>query len=105
MSGAIAGLLGPLAQIFGLAQGAAGGAFPALVAQLENAGLSERVHSWMGHGENHPVTPDELKGAFTPAQLDHWAEQTGVTHAELLQHLSETLPGAVDQAAPKPPKD
>lgn len=93
-------VLGPLAQILGLAQGAAGGGLPALLAQLENAGLAERVSSWVGHDENLPVTAEELATAFTPEQLNSWAEQAGTTPDALLQTLSEELPKAVDQATP-----
>lgn len=93
-------VLGPLAQMLGLAQGAAGGGLPALLAQLENAGLAERVSSWVGHGENLPVTAEELATAFTPEQLNSWAEQAGTTPDALLEVLSEELPRAVNQATP-----
>ncbi len=93
-------VLGPLAQMLGLAQGAAGGGLPALLAQLENAGLAERVSSWVGHGDNLPVTAEELATAFTPEQLNSWAEQAGTTPDALLEVLSEELPNAVNQATP-----
>ena len=78
-----------------MAQGAAGGALPAILAQMENAGLSERVQSWLGHGENLPVTADELGTAFTPEQLNAWAEHAGTTPDAVLQALAEQLPDAV----------
>ena len=92
MSGA-----GMLAQILGIAQGMAGGALPMLLAQLENAGLSDRVQSWLGHGENLPVTAEELGTAFTPEQLNTWAEHAGTTPDAVLRAMSEELPGAVAQ--------
>ena len=93
-------LLGPLGQMLGLAQGMAGGALPMLLAQLENAGLSERVQSWLGHGENLPVTAEELEGVFTPEQLNAWAEHAGTTPDAVLQALSEHLPDAVARNTP-----
>ncbi len=93
-------VLGPLAQMLGFAQGAAGGGLPALLAQLENAGLAERVSSWVGHGENLPVTADELADVFTPQQLNSWAEQAGTTPDAILALLSNELPTAVDRATP-----
>lgn len=90
----------PLAQALGFAQGAAGGGLPTLLAQLENAGLSETVLSWVGHGENLPVTEAELEAAFTPEQLNDWAAKAGVSPEELLQTMSRELPGAVDRATP-----
>ena len=98
MSGTM--LLGPLGQMLGLAQGMAGGALPMLLAQLENAGLSERVQSWLGHGENLPVTAQELGAVFTPEQLNAWAEHAGTTPDAVLHALSEHLPDAVARSAP-----
>lgn len=93
-------ILGPLAQMLGFAQGAAGGGLPALLAQLENAGLGERVSSWLGHGDHLPVTADELADVFTPQQLNSWAEQAGTTPDAILELLANGLPTAVGQAAP-----
>ncbi len=100
MSGSLGGFIGPLAQVLGLVEGVGGGVFPAMLAQLENAGLGETVRSWVGHGENKPVTPEELGRAFTPEQVDAWAAKTGTDPAALLGHLSRELPEAVHRATP-----
>lgn len=92
-------ILGPLAQMLGFAQGAAGGGLPALLAQLENAGLGERVSSWIGPGDHLPVTADELADVFTPQQLNSWAEQAGTTPDAILELLANGLPAAVGQVA------
>ena len=96
-------ILGPLAQMLGYAQGAAGGGLPALLAQLENSGLAERLGSWVSHGENLPVTADELADVFTPQQLNSWAEQAGTTPDAILDLLAKELPAAVDRATPPDP--
>lgn len=93
-------VLGPLSQVLGLAQGMAGGGLPTLPALLENAGLATRVRSWVGSGENLPVTAAELAAAFTPEQIDQGAAVAGTTSAALLLHVAERLPGEVDQATP-----
>ena len=106
--GQMIGALGPavqalpsvLTQLVGAAQGAAGGGLPALLQQLENAGLAEQVRSWVGPGENLPVTPDQLARAFPPEQVEAWARQAGTTPEALLKVLSEALPHAVDHATP-----
>lgn len=87
-------ILGPLAQVLGLAQGAAGGGLPALLAQLENAGLADKVGSWAAQGEQIPVTPEELATVLTPEQLNHLAEQAGTTPDDLLERLAQELPQA-----------
>ena len=95
MSGSIGALL---TQLAGLAQGAAGGGFPVLLAQFENAGLGERFRSWMGHGDNLPVTEAELERVFSPEQLNSWAEHVGASPDAMLTILARDLPGAVGQA-------
>ncbi|MGI4953164.1 MAG: YidB family protein [Janthinobacterium lividum] len=90
--------LASVGQALGLAQGLAGGGLPALLAMLENAGLAERVRSWVGPEDNLPVTPAELSAVFTPAQVETAARQAGVSPEILLAHLAERLPHEVDQA-------
>ena len=94
-------LPGLLTQIVGTAQGVAGGGLPALLAQLENAGLGEHVESWVGHGENLPVEPEHLAKAFPPEQIEAWAKSAGTTPEALLKVLAEALPHAVNQATPE----
>jgi uncharacterized protein YidB (DUF937 family) len=103
MSGSSGPIWTTLTEVLGLAQGLAGGGFPALLAQLENAGLAETVMSWVGHGDNIPVTEAELETAFSPEQLNDWAEKAGVTPDALLSLMAEELPGTVDRATQ--PKD
>jgi uncharacterized protein YidB (DUF937 family) len=101
MSEFLGGMMGNLASLLGIAQGAAGGALTALVTQLENAGLVEHVRSWVGHGDNLPVTPDALRAAFTAEELNGWAQQAGTTPEALLKVMSEALPHLVDRATPE----
>jgi uncharacterized protein YidB (DUF937 family) len=101
MSEFLGQMMGGLSQLLGIAQGAVGGGLPTLLAQLENAGLGKHVQSWIGHGENMPVTPEQLAPAFTPEQLRAWADQAGTTPEALLKILAEALPHAIDQATPE----
>lgn len=100
MSEFIGGMMGSLAQLLGMAEGASGGLLPTILAQLENAGLGEPVRSWIGHGDNLPVTPDALRAAFSQHDLETWAKQANTTPEALLEVLAEALPHAVDKATP-----
>ena len=93
--------MGPLAQVLGIIEGAAGGGMPALLAQLESGGLAETVRSWVGHGENAPVTAEELGRALPAEQVQGWAAEAGTTPDALLEHLSQELPDAVHRATPE----
>ena len=98
--GIVAALPGMLTQLLGSAQGAAGGGLPTLLAQLENAGLGQQVASWVGGGENLPISAEHIMAAIPPEQLDEWAAKVGVSHEQLATVLAEVLPHAIDHATP-----
>lgn len=102
MSGFV-GAFGQLAQLLGIAEGATAGALEPLLAQLENAGLGDRVRSWAGYGPPLPVAPHELARAFTPEQVSQWAAQAGTTPDAVLMTLSDHLPQAAVRASPAEP--
>ena len=84
-----------LAQLVGAAEGAGGGVWPAMLAQLEAGGFGAHVRSWHGEGEKLPVTADELSTVFTPQQIQAWAAQAGTTPDVLLERLAESMPHGV----------
>jgi uncharacterized protein YidB (DUF937 family) len=98
---AVQALPGLLTQLVGSAQGAAGGGLPALLQQLENAGLAKQVRSWIGPDENLPVSAEQLAQAFPREQVEVWARQAGTTPEALLKVLAQALPHAVDHATPQ----
>jgi uncharacterized protein YidB (DUF937 family) len=100
MSEFLGPIMGNLAQVLGIAQAAGGGWLTGMITQLENAGLSAQVQSWVGHGENLPVTEAELAQAFSAEDLKKWADEAGTTPQALLKVLAEALPQAVDRATP-----
>jgi uncharacterized protein YidB (DUF937 family) len=99
MSEFVGEFLGPLAQLLGIVEGSAGGVWPTLVAQLENAGLGAHVRSWTNESDKLPVTPEQLSDAFTPQQLQALADEAGTTPDLVLRDLADSLPHAVARAA------
>ncbi|MXP62058.1 DUF937 domain-containing protein [Roseomonas sp. M0104] len=101
--GGLGGLLGGL--LGGGATGSAGGGLlgglAGMLNGLRNQGMGPQVDSWVGHGENRPVSPQELEREFDPQELDEAARQAGTDRQRLLEELSHTLPHFVDRATPK----
>jgi uncharacterized protein YidB (DUF937 family) len=92
-----AGLPDILAQVLGKTDlGSVGG----LLQQLEQSGLGSQVASWLGNGQNLPVSVDQLKNALGEQNLGQLASQFGLPAEELLRHLAQHLPGAVDRMSP-----
>ncbi|MBE7213470.1 MAG: DUF937 domain-containing protein [Gluconacetobacter diazotrophicus] len=117
LSGAIGSLGGLLEQHGG--SGTAGamlstlfdaaGGVPGIVSRFEQAGLGDKVQSWVGGGHNLPIDADELYRVFPPEQIEQFAAAHGVpagVATQLLQHLlphavdSQTPNGRVEEAAP-----
>jgi uncharacterized protein YidB (DUF937 family) len=100
-SGATLGSMGGiLTQLIGAAEGANAGGIPGLIAQFENAGLGNQIQSWIGTGENLPVTAEQVATALPAEQLEAWAQKLGVPQEQLAAMLADILPHAVDHATP-----
>jgi uncharacterized protein YidB (DUF937 family) len=71
-----------------------------LVTQLQQGGLGTQVQSWLGSGQNLPITPDQLRAALGSDQVKQLAQHFGVDPEAALKLLAQHLPTAVDQASP-----
>lgn len=81
-------------------QGGGGGGLAGLLQQLQQAGLGEQVNSWVGTGQNLPVSPEQLQQAFGSDQMSQMAEKMGLSTGDLGAQLSQMLPQVVDQLTP-----
>jgi len=64
-----------------------------LVDQLQQGGLGTQVQSWLGSGQNLPITPDQLRSALGSDQVKQLAQHFGVDPEAALKLLAEHLPG------------
>jgi uncharacterized protein YidB (DUF937 family) len=71
-----------------------------LVDQFKKNGLGHAADSWVGKGENTPVSETQVENGLGPDLIDILVKQTGLTREELLARLSKTLPQAVDTMTP-----
>ena len=86
-----------LAQVLGKTDlGSVGG----LLQKLQQSGLGPQVASWLGNGQNMPISVDQLKQALGNHQLGQLATQFGIPVDQLLGQLSQHLPAAVDHMSP-----
>jgi len=71
-----------------------------LVAALEKGGLGPQVQSWLGNGQNMPVTADQLKAVLGNSQVQEFARHLGLPVDETLNELAKYLPEIIDKASP-----
>ena len=73
---------------------------PGLIAALEKGGLGPQVQSWLGNGQNMPITADQLKAALGNTEVQNFARQMGLPVDEVLKLMAQYLPEIVDKASP-----
>ena len=71
-----------------------------LLAKLQQGGLSNAANSWVGPGQNQPVSPGQLGPALGSNIIKALAQQSGLSEDELTQQLSQVLPGVIDNLTP-----
>jgi len=77
------------------------GGIQGILARMQQAGHGEQAQSWIGTGQNLPISPDALSRIFGQGQLGQIAQQLGMSHQEAANGLSQVLPGVVDEMTPQ----
>lgn len=95
-SGRVNALIG----IFGglLAQS---GGLQGLANKFSQAGQGGAFSSWVGTGENRPVSGDQIEKVLGSEQINALAAKIGVNPAQASQLLAEYLPKIVDKLTPE----
>jgi uncharacterized protein YidB (DUF937 family) len=76
------------------------GGLGGLVNKLQQGGLGDVVNSWVGSGQNQPVSPGQLGSALGPSIMKTVSQLTGISEDDLAKQLSQVLPGLVDKLTP-----
>jgi uncharacterized protein YidB (DUF937 family) len=83
------------------ATGGPAGGLGGLIEQFQRGGLGDVMSSWIGTGQNRPISPDQLGGVLGDDLLGQLTQQTGMNPGDLLGQLSKMLPQMVDKATPE----
>ena len=87
----------------------AGGGLGGLIGALTQGGLGQVASSWVGTGQNQPVSADQItqalgnnssSGSGVGSILAQLAQQAGMSHGDAASSLSQILPGLVDKLTP-----
>src|SRR6185312_3411223 len=73
------------------------GGLSAIVAKLEQSGFGDQVKSWIGNGQNIPITADQLQQVLGNEKVKELAARFNVPLDQLSAILAQQLPTAVDQ--------
>ena len=76
------------------------GGLGGLLNKLQQGGLGDQTKSWVGSGQNQPVSPGQVGSALGPSIIKTLSQQTGLSEDDLTKQLSQVLPGLVDKLTP-----
>lgn len=76
------------------------GGLDGLVQSFQKKGLGDIISSWIGTGENKPISPDQLKQGLGAESVREIADKTGESESSVLSRLSGLLPQVVDKLTP-----
>jgi uncharacterized protein YidB (DUF937 family) len=76
------------------------GGLGGLLKKLEQGGLGDQTKSWVGTGQNQPISPSQLGSALGPNIIKTVSQMTGISEDQLTKQLSQFLPGLVDKLTP-----
>jgi uncharacterized protein YidB (DUF937 family) len=100
--GGLGGLGGLLGQVLGGGSGASGGlgGLGDLLQQFDQAGFGSHTRSWVGAGQNQPISPDAIGQVFGQDGLADIARRAGISPDEASAGLAHLLPAVVDHVTP-----
>jgi uncharacterized protein YidB (DUF937 family) len=83
-----------------LSQAQNGGGLQGLIGAFQNAGLGEVMASWVGTGQNLPISAEQIQQALGGGRLHQLAEASGLSQADTAGGLASILPNLIDQMTP-----
>jgi len=105
-SGALSGATGGGSQnqlmsaFLGMLKDPQSGGLSGLLQKFRQNGMTEQVSSWVGSGQNQPVSGEQVDNALGHDKVEQIAQQAGMPHEQASGGLAELLPGIIDKLTP-----
>ena len=77
------------------------GGLQGLANKFSQSGQGNAFSSWVGMGENHPISGNQIQNAVGSDQVNALAAKLGVDPAQASHFLAEYLPKVVDKLTPE----
>jgi uncharacterized protein YidB (DUF937 family) len=71
-----------------------------LVQSMKEKGLSEVVSSWIGTGQNLPISAAQIQSALGSEKITQLSQKAGISQEDAATNLSKLLPEVVDKLTP-----
>lgn len=93
---------GGLAQVVGglLANNGEMGGLGGLATKFQQAGMGDVIASWIGKGENLPISADQISSILGSGAIGDIASKLGIDPGQASGQLAQMLPGLIDKLTP-----
>lgn len=79
---------------------AGNGGLSGVINRFEQSGLGQHAQSWIGNGQNMPITGDHIGQVFGADQVQQVAQQLGVDATKASNLIAGILPTVIDKLTP-----
>ena len=76
------------------------GGLSGVLDKFKQGGLAETAASWVGKGENMPVSSDQIASVLGSGAIAEMAAKFGINPETLSAQIAQHLPGVVDKLTP-----
>lgn len=76
------------------------GGLEGLIQSFQRNGLTDIVNSWVGTGQNLPISSDQIKQGLGSDLVGQLASKTGLSADAASSQLANLLPGLIDKLTP-----
>jgi uncharacterized protein YidB (DUF937 family) len=86
--------------VIGMLSDTQSGGLSGLVEKFAAGGLADQVASWVGKGENLPISAEQLQAVLGSSFVQGLAEKFGINTADVAGSLTSLLPQIIDKLTP-----
>ena len=76
------------------------GGLSGMIEKFKEGGLGEQAASWVGKGENLPISAEQISSVLGSGAIAEMAAKFGLTPEMLSNQIAQHLPGMVDKMTP-----
>ncbi|HMK55585.1 MAG TPA: YidB family protein [Dissulfurispiraceae bacterium] len=87
-------------EIMGMVSNKESGGLAGLLSSFKDKGLGDLMQSWIGTGQNLPISPDQIQQGLGMEQIQQIAQKIGVSPEIAKSKLAEFLPAIIDKLTP-----
>jgi uncharacterized protein YidB (DUF937 family) len=76
------------------------GGVSGVLEMFKEKGYTEHVNSWVGNGQNLPISSEQVTNVLGHGELSQMAAKFGITPGDLSSKIAQHLPTVVDKLTP-----